>query len=73
MILFVKNVGNLHWVLDVAVNPFHLLAIVTGADLDEHAHKQIYGFMHIDPLEGGNHDGTIEPKTGVPKDSPWHV
>ena len=42
IIFFVKNVGNLHWGLDVAVNPFHLLAIVTGAELDEHAHEQIY-------------------------------
>jgi hypothetical protein len=37
-------------VLDVAVNPFCVMAKDTKADLEE-AQELVYGFLRIDPLE----------------------
>jgi hypothetical protein len=50
--IFVKNIGGFHWVLDVAVNPFCLLGIVSGWNDDLHDREKqcLYGFLHIDPL-----------------------
>jgi hypothetical protein len=42
------HVGNYHWVLDVAVNPFCMISVVTGATLGEYGDSLLYGFLHID-------------------------
>jgi hypothetical protein len=57
MIFYVRNVGDFHWVLDLAVNLFCMVAKITEADLDKII--RIYGFLHIHPLEGGSHNGTM--------------
>jgi hypothetical protein len=73
MLFFVKNVGNYHWVLDVAVNPFRMISVVTGATLGECGDSLLYGFMHIDPLESDHRDGTISASGKTPNGSPMHV
>jgi hypothetical protein len=74
MIFYVKNVGNYHWVLDVAVNPFRMISILTSADIDHHEKSLLYGFLHIDPLDQEKRDGSIPASSdGIPNDSPLHV
>jgi hypothetical protein len=66
MIFFVKNVGVFHWILDVAVNPFCLLAIVSGGmeELHDRERQYLYGFQHMDPFQASGRDGTI-PAVGA--------
>jgi hypothetical protein len=73
MFFYVRNIGNYHWVLDVAVNPFLLVALASGKRLEEPMQSMLYGFFHLDPLDASNRDGTIPAKLGYPKDSPLHV
>jgi hypothetical protein len=35
MFFYVRNIGNYHWVLDVAVNPILLVALASGKQLKE--------------------------------------
>jgi hypothetical protein len=65
------NIGNFHWVLDIAVNPVCMLSIVTSAQTDES--RRNYGFMHVDPLESQFWDSTIPASAKFLKDSQLHV
>jgi hypothetical protein len=49
MIFYVQNIGNYHWVLDIAVNPYCMLPMITSETTK--GFKTIYGFMRMDPLE----------------------
>jgi hypothetical protein len=73
MFFYVRNIGNYHWVLDVAVNPSHLVALASGKQLEEPMLSLLYGFLHVDPFDVSHRDGTIPTKSGYPKDSPLHV
>jgi hypothetical protein len=66
-------VGNYHWVLDVAVNPFRMISVVTGASLGEYGDSLLYGFLHIGSLESNHRDCTIPACQKIPIDSPMHV
>jgi hypothetical protein len=72
MIFYVQNIGNYHWVLDIAVNPYCMLLMITSATTKES--QKMYGFMRIDPLEDKFCEGTI-PSLSVyfPQDSQLHV
>jgi hypothetical protein len=71
MIFYVRNMGASHWVLDVAVNSFCMISKISLANLDET--NRIYGFLHIDPLEGGLRNGTMPSTLQFSQDSPLHI
>jgi hypothetical protein len=71
MIFYVQNIGNYHWVLDIAVNPYCMLSMITSETTK--GLKTIYGFMRIDPLEDKFWDRTIPSSVNFPQDSPVHV
>ena len=60
MIFYVKNIDNLHWVLNVAVNPGYMMAKVKKYSFtDKGLDDVLYGYMYVDPMETLRRDGTI--------------
>jgi hypothetical protein len=70
MIFFVRNIEKVHWILDVAMNPYRVIANAAGISVGDAGDAQLYGFLKVDLLKGNNTgDGTIPTSNGISKDS----
>ena len=69
MIFFPRQKSLDHWVLDIAINPFALIALVCGYEIPGQCSNSIYGWMHVDPMEQKARDGTIPKYNTLPVDS----
>ena len=67
MIFYIQNIKNEHWILEVAVNPCHMITRVMGVEFGNSVDDVLYGYMYVDSMEtiqrnGSMHsDGTDNP------------
>ena len=51
MIFYIQNIKDEHWILQVAVNPAHMLTRVAGVEFGNSLDEVLYGYMYIDSMK----------------------
>ena len=67
VIFYVRNVDEMHWNIQLVLNPSVMVAEVTKYEFPESHRNLLYGFMYIDPEESNYRDGTIPNRKFVGK------
>ena len=57
VIFYMRNVDEMHWNIQLVLNPSVMVAEVTKYEFPESHRNLLYGFMYIDPEESNYHDG----------------
>ena len=73
MIFFIRNTGNSHWLLNVAVNPRLMIERVTKKSDGPVDDNELYGYLYLDPQEDMFRNGTIPKARKSSQDDPIRV